>query len=323
MTATLTILTPLGALAALAALVPAFALLVAERRAERARSLLGLARPGGRSLGAMLVPLVAIPALLGVAAMQPALRSTESRRVRTDVAALFVFDTSRSMLAASSPTGATRLERAKRVALELRASLDEIPVGVATLTDRVLPHLFPSEDRSVFAATVVDALAVGEPPPRDPALRATSFEALGDIRAGNVLLPSTQRRLLVLLTDGESEPFDPYDVARSLGPKETRVLVVHLWRRDERVYAGSARPEPFYRADPQSRAAVEALAGAAGGAVYPEDEVSAAAQDGSDFLGSGPTVERGVARAITPLAPYVALAALVPLAFLLRRRNLG
>lgn len=321
--ATLTILTPLGALVAVAAVVPLAALLIAERRAERARSLLGLARPDGRSRAVPLLAVVAIPALLAIAAAQPALRSTESRRVRTDAAALFVFDTSRSMLAASSPAGATRLERAKRVALRLRASLDEIPAGVATLTDRVLPHLFPSADTSAFSATVLRVLSAGDPPPRDPALRATSFAALGDIRAGNVFRPSARRRLLVLLTDGESDSFDPLSVARSLPGKQTRLLVVHLSRRDERVYAGSARPEPFYRADPKSATAAVALAAAAGGAVYEEDDVSAAASDASRFLGSGPTVEHGVARAMTPLAPYAALAALLPLAFLVRRRNVG
>ena len=41
----------------------------------------------------------------------------------------------------------TRLERSKREAEEVIPKLGDIPVGVATMTDRVLPDLMPRRAR--------------------------------------------------------------------------------------------------------------------------------------------------------------------------------
>src|SRR5262245_54627625 len=119
LSSSLVFLTPLGAIAMLAFVVPFAALGLVARRERRARRALGLpAPPTARRLGRTLA-LVGVPVVLGVAAMQPALRTTRNAHVRTDAQAYFVVDVSRSMLASAGPGRPTRLERARRLAIDV------------------------------------------------------------------------------------------------------------------------------------------------------------------------------------------------------------
>ena len=107
----LTFLSPLGALACLAALLlsPRSRSPAGEAaRAAAATGLPGLRRGYGRPL-----LLAAACCAFGLAAAQPTIHRDDGGEVRSDVQALFVLDVSRSMLAAAGPTGATRLERAR------------------------------------------------------------------------------------------------------------------------------------------------------------------------------------------------------------------
>ena len=108
----MTFLTPLAALVGLAALLPFAAGALGVARASAARRALGLAAPA-RGAG-MLEPILATVAIamLGLAAAQPTLAHVSEHRARTDVQALFVLDTSRSMAASATPSLPTRLERA-------------------------------------------------------------------------------------------------------------------------------------------------------------------------------------------------------------------
>ena len=124
--------------------------------------------------------------------------------MRTDAEALFVLDMSQSMAASSGATGATRLERAADAASRLRAAMPAVPSGVATLTDRVLPNLLPVADAAAFDATLRQAVAINQPPPREQNVRATSFGALAAIPGSGYFERSAKRRAIVLLTDGES-----------------------------------------------------------------------------------------------------------------------
>src|SRR5262249_28734496 len=152
------------------------------------------------------------------AAAQPALTHESHARVRTDAEALFVIDTSRSMAASRTPTSPTRLDRAVAAAVRLRAAIPDVPSGVATVTDRVLPDLLPVPDVAGFDSVVEHAVAIESPPPRETAPRATSFGALVELASGNFFEPSAKRRLVVLLTDGESNATDPGAIAETLSP---------------------------------------------------------------------------------------------------------
>src|SRR5664279_2962626 len=99
------------------------------------------------------------------------------------------------MLAARSPGAPTRLARARADAIRLRDELAGVPAGVATLTDHVLPHLFPSPDATVFDQTVLRAVRIDEPPPVTSEVIATSLGALGALGTQNFYSPTARHRL--------------------------------------------------------------------------------------------------------------------------------
>jgi Ca-activated chloride channel family protein len=223
--ASLTFLTPRAALLAVLALVPVAALVIGGRRVERARRILRLSPPSGGDRRRRVVLLVAVTALLAVAAMQPVVRTQTSLRARTDAQAFVVIDVSRSMAAAPAASGPSRLARAKRAALAIAPQLGDVPVGVATLTDRTLPDLFPSSDRAAFDSAV-SSLTVEDPPPREVSTVATTFDALRQVATQGFFAQTVRKRAIVLVTDGESRAFDPDLVARSLGSGPSAVVGV-------------------------------------------------------------------------------------------------
>jgi hypothetical protein len=318
----LTILTPLGALLALGIVAPLVALLRARRKAARVRDVLGVEQPSRRVLAAPLGALVAGATLLGLAAAQPVFEWTRDRTVRTDAEAFVVVDVSRSMLAQSGTDSPPRLERARDVATSVRASLPDIPVGVATLTDRVLPHLFPTTDQEVFEATLRRSIGIEKPPPRSSfATGATSLNALSTLRGLRFFTPKSSARLAIVLTDGESQPVSNARIG-GLFRRDPAigVLFVHFWGEDERVYTRGV-PEPQYLPDPSSRSVLDRLAASSRGAVYSEGQVDAVRGKARELLGSGPTVVTGEQAGQLALAPYLAFAALLPFGLLLWRRD--
>lgn len=323
MLAAVTLLTPLGAFVGAAVLLPLAAVAVAARRIRTTRAALQLRAPRGGTDLVALAALVSIFALLALAATQPALSHDTILHVRTDAETLFVLDTSRSMAAASSRTAPTRLARAKAAAAALRASIPDVEAGIATLTDRVLPNLLPVADRASFDATLQRAVGIEEPPPRSSSVRATTYAVLADIPASGFFDSTAKHRAIVLLTDGESVPFDPSAIGRALSG--VGVVIVRFWNVDESVYGPTGRPENAYRPDRSAPAALDSLAAATGGdRAFGEHELGAAATRLRTVLGTGPT-KAVVARTRreTPLAPFIALLALMPLALLATRRSLG
>ena len=320
---TLTFLSPLGGLLALAAVLPLAGLVLAARRVEAARTLLGLDRPPSGAPRGTIAALAAVPVLLGVAAAQPAIRAPETANVRTDAQAMFIIDTSRSMLARSSPGEPTRLARAQRAAVRLRSALGDVSAGVGTLTDRALPNLLPTADVAAFDATVERAIGIERPPPQEVNVNATTLAPLSDLATQGYYSASARRRLLVVLTDGESRAYDVGALATALreeGPGVSLILV-HFWKPEERVYRQSGRPEAAYFPHEESRRELDRLAAAAGGASFDEEQLGAVEARARRDLGSGPTASQGIRPHTIPLAPYVAAAALLPLALLFRRRG--
>jgi hypothetical protein len=313
--ASLVFLTPFGALVALAALLPLAAARAGRRRVDAVRRALGLDAPARPAGAVRLAALVAGLALLGLAAAQPVLTSHAARRIRPGVQALFVLDTSRSMAASRGPTTPTRLDRASAAAERLRAAIPDVESGVATLTDRVLPSLLPVADVSGFDGVVSRAVAIESPPPLDENVRATTFDALTSIPAGGYFDPSAKRRIVVLLTDGESRPIDSGSIARALraGPG-IDLAVVRVGGARESVYGPGGRRDPAYRPDPTARSLVDGLAAAARGRAFEESGLGAAAGYLRSRVGNGPTrIVRGEASTRRPLAPFVALAGLLAL----------
>ena len=146
-------------------LVPIVAFVLSTRRARHVRTALGLDRYGGVHPAWTAGTIVAVVLLLAVALAQPVLRMRTTQHVREDAETFYVFDISRSMLAAGSPSEPTRMERAQRLGLRMRRRRTQLPSGVASLTDRVLPHLFPTAEE-VFTATVEQSVGVDRPASR-------------------------------------------------------------------------------------------------------------------------------------------------------------
>jgi hypothetical protein len=167
------------------------------------------------------------------------------------------------------------------------------------------------------------AVAIDSPPPRAVTREATSFAALAGIGTDGWFARGVSRRLLVLLTDGESRPFAHALIGHALhGPPRTALVVVRVGNGDERVYGPDGAPLAAYRPDPGSTAELAALTAATGGRSFDETDLGGAETAARQDLGKGPTVNEGVATSQTALGPYLALAALLPLAGLLRLRNL-
>ena len=313
----LTFLTPIAALVGLVGALPLAAWALGRRRGARAARALRLPT-GARGDWVAPAALVLLSILVALAAAQPVRAHTVKREVRTDAAALYVLDTSLSMRAAFSPHAPDRLAQARRIALAMRAALPDIPSGVASFTDRVLPDLFPTADEAAFASTVTDAVAIDAPPPRDENTRATTFAALGEAAHSGFFPKTATRRVLIVVTDGESRAFDAAGLARTLASHPaTRLVAVRVGSSGDRIWQG-AKADPAYTPAADAERSLKALTNATGTlASGPAAGVRAVRA----ALGSGHEARQGTTTGRRALAPYLLALALVPLAALLLVRN--
>ncbi len=320
-------LSPLGLLVALAAAVPLFGFLLLERRAHRVRRTLQLPEPTRRQRLELGAAFAAVALLLGLAAAQPVLSASHDKAARSDAEVLFVFDVSRSMEASLGRSGPSRLARAKSLALQLRAALGDVPAGLAGMTDRTLPYLFPTANQGVFDATVKSSVGIEQPPPAarigNPAGRATTLGALASVAQKNYFTPGTTRRLLIVLSDYESNPFVESNLSAVFRkPPSVHTIFIRFWGAREKIYRPDGRPDVFYRPDPTSARTVKTLADATRGRAFMSGEYPAIVRAARSDLGSGKVRKRRLERARTPIAGWVALAAVLPLGLVLRRRNI-
>jgi hypothetical protein len=317
----LTFLTPLAAIFAVSAVLPLGIFWLRDRRAGRIRNELRLQEPTRVSRLPFVVALGAVPVLLGVAAAQPVLGTQRQIPVRTDAQAFFVVDTSRSMLAASGPGAPTRFDRAVRVAGEIRDRIPQVPSGIVSMTDRILPHVLPTTDRRVFEATLRHSIGIELPPPESVyTTYATSYDVLAGIPERHYFSPTAQKRLLIVLTDGESRPFGA-ELGRAFpGKPPIQTVFVRFWGANERIYQTGVT-ERGYVPDRRSEATLGRAARIVGGRVYSEQNAAAAADEVARLAGTGKTSTETISGAHVALMPYVVLAAFIPLVFVLLRRN--
>lgn len=321
---TLSFLTPWAAAVGFVGLFALGALFASERRTRAVGRVLGLVPRPWASAGLPVLALVLVSAFLALAAAQPVIATVRRGEARTDAEAVVVVDISRSMLARRRPTGPTRIDRARAIAKDVRASLPGVPVGIASLTDRVLPHLFPTTNQDVFVATLDRAVGIEKPPPdrRTGRGRATSLRALGTLGTANFFRPSARKRVAIVLTDGESSPVRVSALESSLARGNVTLLLVHLWDVEERIFQPNGVPLGAYLADPDTPGFLSSLANAIGARVFEEDDAPDIARAARDAIGSGPTGPSGRELQSFELAPYAVLASFVPLLFLVWSRNL-
>ena len=318
----LTLLAPVGLLLALGAIPVLAALALGERRSSRLRTLLRLHAPGRSGRLAAVGAICLVAALLGIAAARPVVDEAHARYLRTDAEAIVALDVSRSMLAAASPTSPTRLARAKRIARALRAAIPDVPTGVASFTDRVLPNLLPTSDAAVFSATVDRSVGIERPPPGGDALTVTTFDALAAPSRDGYFTPGRRRRILVILTDAESRDFDAALLRSALrdSPGLDTVLV-RIGSTREHVFGPDGLPEADFRPEPTGQT-IRRFVEATGARAFGEGDLSAAEAAVRRDAGRGTRVRVGTESTSTDVAPYLVLAAFLPLGLLIRLRNI-
>ncbi|MGH3132480.1 MAG: VWA domain-containing protein [Gaiellaceae bacterium] len=316
-------LTPLAALLAVAAFVPLAVYRARDRRLTQIRATLGLDEPSRRSHISLLAALVAVCGLLGLAAAQPVVATTRTLPERTDAQVFVVLDTSRSMYASARSGAPTRFERARAIAVALRDELPDVPVGIASMTDGVLPHLFPTTDRRVFIATIEDSIDIERPPPILTRTLATSLEGLSSVPTANYFAPAAKKRVLVVLSDGESQPLDDPGAFEDAFRKQPQIetIFVRLWDEDERIYLTGVA-EVGYEPDQASGELVESVASLIEGQVLEESESRKLGGIVAGLLGDGPTIGREHEGRRRALMPWITLLVVVPLGYVLVRRNL-
>src|SRR6266550_185419 len=318
----ITFVTPLGALIALVGLVPLAVLVVEESRLAALCEKLGLRPPTWRPSLEVGVALIVLVAVLALALAQPVVASHTTTQGRADAEAFFVFDVSRSMSArtAGSPT---RFDQARRDAKDLRSRLGNLPVGIASLTDRVLPHLFPSVSVNAFNATLDESLAIDRPTMSlaygDST--GTKIGSLADLVTGNYFEPSAKKRVAVVFTDGETLTEHLSSLPALFKDGDVRVFFFRYWRADQRVYDAAGQINPAYTPDPSSTPLLDGLAQSMSTRVFQPGQIGLAAAAVRAVIGNGPTKPRGRELNSFLMAPYVLLFAVVPLGFLLFRRN--
>ena len=167
-----------------------------------------------------------------------------------------------------------------------------------------------------------EAVGIERPPPSTSfGTNVTTLDALGAVPTLNFFTPTAKRRALVVFTDGESEPVTSVlstDFART---PRIDVTFVRIGDGEERIYE-SGVAEAGYTPDPAAATLPAAAASSTRGRVLEEGQVSEGPPRVREALGTGPTVDRRIEGNRRALMPYVALLAILPLGFVLYRRNL-
>jgi hypothetical protein len=293
-----------------------------ELRTRRLRRLFSLRTPRRRELVTAAVALALVPALVGVAAAQPVVIHSQAVTERVDAQVYLLFDTSLSMSARTGPHGPTRLARAKREAKALIPQLGNIPVGIATLTDRVLPSLLPTTSVPLVLRTVSQSVRIDEPP---PSLRyhgrASTLESLVPLGGDRIFPPGVKHPILVVFTDGEEKAPPPFTGDSYVQQFEIPPFFVHIWAPTERHYV-QGRIDPNYLPDPTSGALLTHIATLSHGRVFREGDVGGLLAAIRDEAGSKPATTTLLGFRRVALGQWFLLAGVVPLGFLFWRRNL-
>jgi hypothetical protein len=306
-------LTPQAALVGFAFVAPLAVLAIRERAGRRVRAELSLRRPGLVHLLARPFGLVVLAALVALAAGQPTVRATDSATVRSDAEVYLTFDVSLSMLAANGPHGVKRLERARALGNTVSAELRDVPTGVATLTNRMMPLLFPTGDDRGVTAVLNHSLSIMQPQPvKYTAIRASSLATLSLAADRSYFNPSAKKRVLVVFSDLDSDFFSLEGTLRLLRKHHIEPFLVRVAAPGERIYNKAGRPYSYVSV---STVTVDGLRRAHWHA-FEENQTAQLVSSIRSYLGHGPVGKSGRVETQRNLAPLLGLAALALTALL-------
>ncbi len=167
------------------------------------------------------------------------------------------------------------------------------------------------------------AVGIEQPPPRGESQTVTTFDALAAIPTSGYFAPGISHRVVIVVTDAESEGVDADGIRQSYsGRVRPAVIVVRVGSTRERVFGPDGLPEPGYFAPSASKRVLREFLAATHGRAFEEGQVGEVVQAARRSLATGPRARLGTVSGRNDLAPYFVLAAVVPLALVLRRRNI-
>ena len=254
----LTFASPAGAVLCGVALVPLCVLAVTLRRNRRAASVLGLAPAGSRPALPAALAAAGVCALLGIAAAQPVLQTTEqpedAHRLGGDLRRRRVpVDGGRPRRAAPTPGSSARAPQSGGCARPSRRSR---PVSRASPTacfriSSQRPTSRSSRKRSAVRSGSQIAAAAGRSPRSPP--RSAALPALVD---DGFFSRGAERRTCVVVTDGESVPFSAArgGADSSVGHGAAGSSSSSVGSAAERVFRPDGTPRGATTAPPPTRA---------------------------------------------------------------------
>jgi hypothetical protein len=125
--------------------------------------------------------------------------------------------------------------------------------------------------------------------------------------------PSSRKRVLVVLSDAETQDFALERVLRHLQDAGVTPIVVRFWKADERVFRLDGGVEPYV---PTESDELEVLR-RAGWTAMSEGPVEPVVERIRKAVGTGPVQRVGLGRTRRPIAPALVVAAVAPLLLLL------
>ena len=146
--------------------------------------------------------------------------------------------------------------------------------------------------------------------------------ALGDLGRVAFFQPDTRHRVAVVLSDGETIPVDLKTLRDRLRDGRVATIFVQIWRGDEAVFDDRGTRDPAYRPDPTSQPVAAPGRRRARRAGVQRGRPALADRGSSRAHRHGtPRARRGVSSCRASSRRRRSLAAFVPLALLLYRRN--
>jgi hypothetical protein len=173
----------------------------------------------------------------------------------------------------------------------------------------------------VFAAGLQGSIGIESPPPdTGEGALLTALDSLAPLQTHGFFSPAARRQVAVVLTDGETLPLSQATEDALRGGR-LELMFVRLWSESERIHAPQIALDARYRADPASTAVYDEIVRALGARGYREGDVAEAATALRRRLGRGEAVVTGHEASARQLSGWAVALTAVPLAFVLRRRN--
>jgi len=291
-----------------------------ERRAARAVGLepQQIWRAAERAVCAAIVVVLAV-----FAASEPSRRQTTRVQLRADAEAYLYVDSSGSMLASASASAPTRLRQARAAAAKFAQELPaDLPLGAGAFPESPLPLTMPIGDRQLFITTINRQTVPGSLPELYyGGVTATNFANLSYLTSARFFLPTTTRRIVILLTDAEGPSFDSTAVVTALKTAHIKLVVVRFGSPHDHVWLEAPHrapvTDPRFVSDLSDLGEMRLLSTETGGGFYNASQLGAAIAKVDRLAGHGrDRPAEPLSLYADSLGPYAVLAALPFLAWL-------